>query len=74
MLPGGCKGWAGGVKVVVKEEVLLGERSGGLECYCVVMINVSQIFLFILTDESCDERSSSALLLLVVQHKPQASP
>ena len=43
---------AGGVKVVVKEEVLLGERSGGLECYCVVMINVSQIFLFILTGES----------------------
>ena len=37
-----------------------------------VMINVSQIFLFILTDESCDESCSSALLLLV-QHKPHLS-
>ena len=44
------------------------------ECYCValVMINVSQIFLFILTDESSDECCSSALLLLV-QHKTHLS-
>ena len=44
------------------------------ECYCValVMINVSQIFLFILTDESSDESCSSALLLLV-QHKTHLS-
>ena len=36
------------------------------------MINVSQIFLFILTDESSDECCSSALLLLV-QHKTHLS-
>ena len=42
------------------------------DCYCVVMINVSQIFLFILTDESSDESCSSALLLLV-QHKTHLS-
>ena len=50
-----------------------GERqSGVLECYCGVMINVSLIFLFILTDESSDESCSSALLLLV-QHKTHLS-
>ena len=37
------------------------------------MINVSQIFLFILTDESSDESCSSAWLLLVVQHKTHLS-
>ena len=47
-------------------------QSGVAECYCGVMINVSQIFLFILTDESSDESCSSALLLLV-QHKTHLS-
>ena len=67
----------GGVTVMVRLEMMV-VRSGRVEWETViverrVMINVTQIFLFILTDESSDESCSSALLLLVVQHRTHLS-